>query len=77
MTVSANHGFSFANGFLNLSAEYRDRSSTNRSSFDQLPTIGFAEFIAPMNDALAGMRNYREGDGESSDINLMYNAVSI
>ena len=84
VTVSANHGFSFANGYLNLSAEYRDRSSTNRSSFDQLPTIGFAEFIAPIpssgtpeaapNDALAGMRNYREGDGEASDINLMYNA---
>ena len=84
VTVSANHGFSFANGFLNLSAEYRDRSSTNRSSFDQLPTIGFAEFIAPIpssgtpeaapNDALAGMRNYREGDGEASDINLMFNA---
>ena len=84
VTVSANHGFSSGNGFVNLSLEYRDRSSTNRSSFDQLPTIGFAEFIAPIpssgtpeaapNDALAGMRNYREGDGEASDINLMYNA---
>ena len=84
VTVSANHGFSSENGFINLSLEYRDRSSTNRSSFDQLPTIGFAEFIAPIpssgtpeaapNDALAGMRNYREGDGEASDINLMYNA---
>ena len=84
VTVSANHGFSSGNGFINLSLEYRDRSSTNRSSFDQLPTIGFAEFIAPIpssgtpeaapNDALAGMRNYREGDGEASDINLMYNA---
>lgn len=84
VTVSANHGFSSGNGFINLSVEYRDRSSTDRASFDQLPTIGFAEFIAPIpssgtpeaapNDALAGMRNYREGDGESSDINLMYNA---
>ncbi|MDE0155729.1 MAG: TonB-dependent receptor [Gammaproteobacteria bacterium] len=84
VTVSANHGFSSGNGFINLSLEYRDRSSTDRSSFDQLPTIGFAEFIAPIpssgtpeaapNDALAGMRNYREGDGEASDINLMYNA---
>lgn len=84
VTVSANQGFSFANGFLNLSAEFRDRSSTDRASFDQLPTIGFAEFIAPIppsgtpeaapNDALAGQRNYREGDGEATDINLMYNA---
>lgn len=84
VTVSANHGFSSGNGFINLSLEYRDRSSTDRASFDQLPTIGFAEFIAPIpssgtpeaapNDALAGMRNYREGDGEASDINLMYNA---
>ena len=84
VTVSANHGFSFENGFINLSAEYRDRSSTNRSGFDQLPTIGFAEFISPIppsgtpeaapNDALAGQRNYLLGDGESTDINLMFNA---
>ena len=84
VTVNANQGFSFENGFINLSVEYRDRSSTNRSGFDQLPTIGFAEFIVPVpssgtpeaapNDALAGERNYLQGDGESRDINLMYNA---
>ena len=84
LTVSVNHGLSLANGFINLSAEYRDRSATNRAGFDQLPTIGFGEFIVPIpssgtpeaapNDALAGQRNYGLGDGESRDINLMFNA---
>jgi iron complex outermembrane receptor protein len=84
VTVSTNHGLSFENGFISLSAEFRDRSATNRSGFDQLPTIGFAEFIVPVpesgtpeaapNDALAGQRNYRQGDGNSRDINLMFNA---
>ncbi len=84
VTVSANHGFGFENGFVNLSLEYRDRSATNRAGFDQLPQIGFAAFIVPVpfsgtpeaapNNALQGRRNYLQGDGESEDINLMYNA---
>ena len=84
VTISANHGFSLGSGFINLSVEYRDRSSTNRAGFDQLPTIGFAEFIVPIpesgtpeaapNDALAGRVNYLAGDGDSEDINLMFNA---
>lgn len=83
-TVSVNQGFTLGSGFLNASVEYRDRSATNRAGFDQLPTIGFAEFIVPVpesgteaaapNDALAGQRNYLAGDGESEDINIMYNA---
>ncbi len=82
--ASFNKGFSLGDGYLNVSGEYRDRSGTNRAGFDQLPTIGFAEFIAPVpesgtpeaapNDALAGQRNYLVGDGESQDINISYNA---
>ncbi len=81
---SFNRGFSLGDGYLNVSGEYRDRSATNRAGFDQLPTIGFAEFIVPVppsgtpeaapNDALAGQRNYRLGDGESEDINLSFSA---
>jgi len=84
LTISANHGLSFENGFVNLSLEYRDRSATNRAGFDQLPQIGFAAFIVPVpftgtpeaapNDALQGARHYLQGDGQSEDINLMYNA---
>ena len=84
-TLSVNQGFMLgSSGFINVSVEYRDRSSTNRAGFDQLPTIGFAEFIVPVpetgtpetapNVALAGQRNYLAGDGDSEDINLMYNA---
>ncbi len=83
-TISFNKGFSLGDGFLNVSGEYRDRSATNRAGFDQLPTIGFAEFIVPVpssgtpeaapNDAVAGQRNYRMGDGESEDLNLSFTA---
>lgn len=82
--LSFNKGFSLGDGYLNISGEYRDRSGTNRAGFDQLPTIGFAEFIVPIppsgtpegapNDAVAGQRNYRLGDSDSEDINLSFNA---
>lgn len=82
--LSFNKGLSLGGGYLNVSGEYRDRSATNRAGFDQLPTIGFAEFIVPVpetgtpeaapNDALAGQRNYLAGDGESQDFNISYNA---
>ena len=84
VVLSFNKGFSVGNGYLNVSGEYRDRSATNRSGFDQLPTIGFAEFIVPIpssgtpegapNDAVAGQRNYRMGDSDSEDLNLSFNA---
>ena len=80
---SFNTGFSLENGYLNISGEYRDRSATNRAGFDELPTIGFAEFLVPvpssgtpeaaLNDAIAGQRNYRLGDSQSEDLHLSYN----
>ena len=83
-TISFNKGFSLGDGFVNVSGEYRDRSATNRAGFDQLPTIGFAEFLVPVpstgtpeaapNDAVAGQRNYRMGDSESQDLNLSFTA---
>ncbi len=83
--LSFNKGLEVRDGFLNLSGEYRKRSATNRAGFDQLPTIGFAEFIVPVpssgtpeaapNDALAGRRNYRLGDGDTEDIHLSYNTA--
>ena len=82
--ISFNKGFSLGDGYLNISGEYRNRSGTNRAGFDQLPTIGFAEFIVPIppsgtpegapNDAVAGQRNYRLGDSDSEDINLSFTA---
>ena len=82
--VSFNKGFSVGNGFFNVSGEYRDRGETNRAGFDRLPTIGFGEFIVPIppsgttkaapNDATAGQRNYRLGDGETQDLHVSFNA---
>ncbi|SEL05844.1 iron complex outermembrane recepter protein [Colwellia chukchiensis] len=81
--LSLNKGLDLGNGFVNISGEFKDRKSTNRAGFDELPTIGFAEWIVPVpasgspeaaaNDALAGQKNYQSGDGEISDISLAYN----
>lgn len=81
--ISFNKGIDLGDGFLNISGEYKDRDSTNRAGFDQLPTIGFGEFIVPIpssgtpeaapNDALAGKRNYKSGDGATTDLSLAYN----
>ena len=70
--TSANVGFDVGeSGFLNLTLEYRDRDETNRAGFDQVP---FFENQTPPNLALVGARNYRPGDPEVEDLNLMYNA---
>ncbi len=71
--LSANRGFElFKNGYLNLSAEIRDRESTNRAGApDNIPT--FENQTAP-NLALKGKQNFRAGDSAFTDFNSMFNA---
>jgi iron complex outermembrane receptor protein len=68
---SVNSGFGVGGGFLNLTAEYRDRDSTLRSGPDQIP---FFENQTPPNLALAGTQTHKAGDGQMEDISFMYNA---
>ncbi len=71
--VSTNAGFGIGNGgFLNLTAEYRDRDQTLRSGPDQIP---FFENQTPPNLALLGTQTHKAGDGPVEDINLMYNSA--
>ena len=69
--ASVNSGFAVGGGFLNLTAEYRDRDPTLRSGPDQIP---FFENQTPPNLALAGTQTHKAGDGQSEDISFMYNA---
>lgn len=71
--VSANRGFALDDdGYLNLTAEFRDRDSTNRAGApDEIP---FFENQTPANLALRGMRNFRAGDSAFTDLNSMFNA---
>lgn len=71
--VSANRGFKLADdGYLNLTAEFRDRNSTNRAGApDEIP---FFENQTPPNLALTGKKNFRAGDSAFTDFNSMFNA---
>ena len=72
-TLSASGGTSLGDGgFLRGGVDYRDRKATNRAGFDQIPF-----FIAPTPDnlALAGRRNYAEGDPAIEAVNLWINAA--
>lgn len=72
-TLSASGGTSLDDGgFLRGGLDYRDRNATNRAGFDQIPF-----FIAPTPDnlALAGRRNYAEGDPAIEGVNLWINAA--
>ncbi len=71
--VTTNLGLSVGKGgFLNLTAEYRDRNQTLRSGPDQIP---FFEEQTPLNLALFGTQTHKAGDGPMEDINLMYNSA--
>ena len=72
-TLSASGGMSLGDGgFLRGGVDYRDRNATNRAGFDQIPF-----FIAPTpaNLALAGRRNYAEGDPAVEAVNVWINAA--
>ncbi|MGH8250042.1 MAG: TonB-dependent receptor plug domain-containing protein [Steroidobacteraceae bacterium] len=70
--ASANAGFGLGNGFLNVTAEYRDRDRTLRSGPDQIP---FFENQTPPNLALLGTQTHKAGDGPMEDISLMFNSA--
>ena len=70
LLLSVNGGFEIADGFINLSAQFRSRDETNRAGFDQVP---FWEADAG-NPDVVGKRNYRVGDPEESGYSLLANA---
>ncbi len=70
--ASLNGGLGVGGGFLNLTAEYRDRDSTLRSGPDQIP---FFEEQTPANLALAGTQTHKAGDGTMEDLSFMFNSA--
>jgi iron complex outermembrane receptor protein len=71
--VSANRGFELKDdGYLNVTAEFRDRNSTNRAGAPN--EIPFFENQTPPNLALSGQKNFRAGDSAFTDFNSTFNA---
>ena len=69
--ASVNAGFAVGEGFVNLTAEYRDRDQTLRSGPDQIP---FFENQTPPNLALLGTQTHKAGDGPMDDVSFMFNS---
>lgn len=72
-TLSASGGMALGDGgFLRVGVDYRDRKATNRAGFDQIP---FFIPATPANLALAGQRNYAEGDPAVEALGLWFSAA--
>ena len=72
VTFAANYGLPLGDsGFINLTAEYKDRDPTNRSGPDirrQYSGVG------DVRETTINRYNHRFGDGKSEDVNLFVNA---
>jgi iron complex outermembrane recepter protein len=72
VTFAANYGLPLGeSGFINLTAEYKDRDPTNRSGPDlrrQYSGVG------DVRETTINRYNHRFGDGKSEDVNLFVNA---
>ncbi|TFI58342.1 TonB-dependent receptor [Sphingomonas parva] len=75
ITSALHYGFAVGKtGYLNLTAEYRNREATNRSGYDprrQFPTVGG---LSDPREFTFDRLNHRYGDAETHDLNLFFNA---
>lgn len=73
LTVGGNIGLPLgAEGFINITAEYRDRNDTNRSGFD--PRRNYAQSGAlDQRELTFDRRNHRYGDPRTEDLNIVVN----
>lgn len=78
VTYAANLGVGVGpEGYLNISAEYRDRDPTNRSGFDIRPNYNRTSTTAPFDAREIGFNriNFRFGDAATKDYNVFANAA--
>ncbi len=76
MTLRGNAGFALgADGFLNVSLEYRDRNATNRSDYDDREAYDRINGALDPRELSYDRYNTRFGNANVEDINLFYNAA--
>jgi iron complex outermembrane recepter protein len=74
-TVGANIGLPMGpNGFINLTAEYRDRNPTNRAGFDLRPNYNRPTAAFDPRELTFNRLEFRYGDAKTEDINLFVNS---
>lgn len=80
LTLQGNMGFELGeNGFLNISTEYRDRHSTNRSDYDQRENYarlddGSDNGVLDRREFTVNRYNHNFGNGDVGDFSVFYNA---
>ena len=74
-TLGANLGLPIGNGgFVNITAEYRDRNPTNRAGFDLRPNYNRPTAAFDPRELTFDRLEFRYGDASTTDINLFVNA---
>jgi iron complex outermembrane receptor protein len=73
-TLGANIGLPLGPGFVSLTAEYRDRSPTNRAGYDLRPNYNRPTAAFDPRELSFNRLEFRYGDAETTDINLFLNA---
>jgi len=74
-TLGANIGLPLGpNGFVNLTAEYRDRNPTNRAGFDLRPNYNRPTAAFDPRELTFDRLEFRYGDADTQDVNLFVNS---
>jgi iron complex outermembrane receptor protein len=74
VTIGANLGLPIGAGFLNLTAEYRDRDPTNRAGYDLRPNYNRPTAAFDPRELTFDRLEYKYGDARSQDYNFFLNA---
>ena len=75
-TIGANIGLPLGSGFVNLTAEYRDRNPTNRAGYDLRPQYSRPSTTAPFDprELTFDRLSFIFGDAKTEDFNFFVNA---
>jgi len=73
-TIGANIGVPLGEGFVNLTAEYRDRNPTNRAGYDLRPNYNRPTAAFDPRELTFDRLEFRYGDAKTEDYNLFVNA---
>ena len=72
-TVGANFGLPIGPGFLNLTAEYRDRNPTNRAGYDLRPNYNRPTAAFDARELTFDRLEFRYGDAKTEDYSFFLN----
>lgn len=74
LTLSSNFGLPLGDGgFINLTAEYRDRDDTNRTGYDRRTQYNIVGGVRDPRELTFNRRSHRYGDARTEDFSLFAN----